>query len=162
MATRDENHVDGTHSRRIGVSDAHLTGNEEEREGHADGDEGSAEYVRPNELDPMLTGLDHHENSTGEEEKQNVDGERPRCGRHLGVVQEIDQESAGVVEVRGVLAPSRDQRCDCDGGVDSTEDLAGCGHDRCAFGCTHFGTLKRQVSGIDTFLLPVWQMVNVG
>ena len=25
---RDQNHVDGTHSHRIGVSDAHLTGNE--------------------------------------------------------------------------------------------------------------------------------------
>jgi hypothetical protein len=31
-----------------------LTGNEEEREGHADGDEGCAEYVRPNELDLCL------------------------------------------------------------------------------------------------------------
>jgi hypothetical protein len=62
----------------------------------------------------------------------------------------------------GILAPRRDERGDRDHAVDGAEQLAGCGHDRWALGCTHFGTLKRQVSGIDTLLLPVWQMVNVG
>jgi hypothetical protein len=41
-----------------------------------------------------------------------------------GVVEEVEQEAAGIVEVGGLLAPSRDQRGDRDRAVDGAERLA--------------------------------------
>src|SRR5262245_5953579 len=100
-----------------------LPGDQEERERHADRDGAAARDVRPNEPDRVLTGLDDHQDRGGEEGQHDVDRERPRGGRDLGAVEEVEQESAGVVEVRRVLAAGRDECGYRDRAVDGAEHL---------------------------------------
>ena len=114
---------------RVGCAHAQFAGDQEQGKGHADRDRESTCNVKPNELDAVLSGLDHHQDHCGQGEQQKVGRQRSRRRCDLGVVPEVEQVAGRLVEVGRILATRRDERGDSDSAVDDAEDFAGRGMD---------------------------------